>query len=689
MKKYIFIWIALCLTMTVCAQVDRSKAPKSGPAPKVQIGEYKSFTLDNGLKVLVVENNKIPQISINLNTIYDPIVEKDKAGYISMAGSLWGKGTEKRNAKQLNEEVDFLGANLNTGSYGVYCNGLSKYTDQLMEIFSDVILHPTFPQDEFDKLMLQTKSNLQTSATMPEHIMENISNVTMFGGRHPYGEVVTEATLDNITLADCKSFYQNSIHPNNSILVIVGDITLDKAKQLTNKYLGSWQKGNAPAFKYDIPQQPKGRVVVFSNKDAAPQASISVAYPVNYQPNSPNATAITIMNQILGGGDFQAKLFQNLRESKGYTYGAYSSLSSDELAGSGKFNASSEVKSSIADSALMEILKEMQNMVKSNFSQEDIDRTKKTMAGSFSRSLESPSTIANFAYRIEKFGLPKDYYTTYLERLSKINREDVIAAVKEYIHPDNAYLFVVGDRSLKPKLAALASNGPITELDRNGVPVKESAGVAPDMTPEKIVASYLQAIGGAAKIKALKDLSMTSEIAIQGMTLTNTNKYLIALEKPLFMLEVAMGGNVMQKMIFDGEKGIISGAAGSQTLEGDKAEMLKIQAYPVLEAEYATLGITPTIEGIEKVDGKDAYKLKVSIGDAITYSFYDVESGLKVKSVGVENGATQEVVFEDYQPAASGILYPRVSKTNMQGMPIEIKVTEIKENSGLKAEDFK
>lgn len=176
MKKFTFLLIAICFSLSITAQVDRSKAPESGPAPHVHIGEYKSFTLDNGLKVLVVENNKIPKINFSLDIVRDKILEKDKAGYLNIAGELWGKGTENRAPKQLNEEIDFIGANLYTSSESVTISGLSKYKDQMMEILSDIVLHPTFPQEEFDKLIRRTQTALKTSEVSPQAIMENIYN---------------------------------------------------------------------------------------------------------------------------------------------------------------------------------------------------------------------------------------------------------------------------------------------------------------------------------------------------------------------------------------------------------------------------------------------------------------------------------------------------------------------------------
>ncbi|MDL2231879.1 insulinase family protein, partial [Porphyromonadaceae bacterium OttesenSCG-928-L07] len=455
------------------------------------------------------------------------------------------------------------------------------------------------------------------------------------------------------------------------------------AKKLVNTHFSKWAKGEAPKFKYNIPAQPKGNQVVFSNKNGANQASISVTYPIDFQKGQPDELAVEVMNQILGGGSFQAKLFKNLRETKGYTYGAYSSIYPDLLAGSARFSASSEVKAGVVDSALIEIFKEMNNMIEGNFSDEDLSRVKSTAAGDFSRSLESPNTVATFAYVIERYNLPADYFTTYLERLSKVSREDVIAAAKKYLHPNNAYVFVVTDRSQKEKLNKLASNGKVTEVENDGGPMKEGPKVAEGVTTETVVDAYLKAIGGKEKIANIKDMTLTSAMDMSGMSITTTTQYLTTPGKPAFKMEVSMGGNVIQKMVFDGTVAIVSG----QRLEGENAAEIKKLAYPILEVEYLNLGAV--LDGIEMVNGRNAYKLKVDNGKTTIYSFYDVENGLKVKDVNVAGDKIQEQLMEDYRETEVGILFPYVYKTTMMGMPIETKVSEIKFNTGLKIEDFK
>ncbi|MCC8174167.1 MAG: insulinase family protein [Odoribacter sp.] len=688
MKKYIFLFIIVCLTFSLNAQVDRSKAPSAGPAPKVHVGEYQKFTLSNGLIVLVVENSKLPKVNYSMYIIKDPQLEKNKTGLSDVAGELWGKATQDRTPKELHEEVDYIGAYLSTSSSSVSVGGLSRYDEQLMDILADVVLKPNFTQEELDKILLQYESAITTNQASPQYILSNITKATMYGMGHPYGEITTVSTLKNITLEDCKEYYNQFVMPNHAILVIVGDITLNKARELTEKHFSNWERGIHTSYKYNLPAQPKGKQIVFANKDAAVQSSIKVAYPINYKIGAPDARAASVMNFILGGG-MQGKLFRNLRETKGYTYGAYSDMSTSYLDGAGSFSVNTEVRANVTDSAVIEIMKEMQDMTRGNFSHEDVERNKKVLAGYFSRSLESPSTIANFAYNTERYNLPKDYYTNYLTDLSRVSKEDVIIASKKYIHPENTYIFVVGDRSIKESLKPFSSDGTILELDAEGKPVAETPALSGDIKAEDVLNKYIDAIGGKDKINGVKDMTVTSEMDVQGMAITNIYKFIIDNENPYFLFESSMGGNSMQKVVFDGGKATLTGPMGSQTLEGDDIKDIKQQAYPIPELTYALQGIDVSLEGIEKVDGKDAYKIKFTLGDAITYSYYDMESGLKIKAVSSQNGMTQEVFLEDYRPVDGGYLYPFITKTTVQGMPFEVKVTDIKVNTGLTAEDFK
>ena len=378
LNKFLFILVAICLVTSVHAQVDRTKAPAAGPAPKVQLGDYDTFTLKNGLKVLVVENHKLPKVNFSLSLNNDPIVEGDKTGFASFAGELIGTGTTTKNYAQISEEIDFIGARLGTSASGASASGLSRYKEQIMAMMADVILNPSFPQDEFDKIVKQSLSGLESSKNDPNSISSNMRSRIVYGANHPYGDVMTKATVENIKIEDCKNYYNTYFKPNVAIFAIVGDITTKEAKKLVKKYFGKWEKGDVPTIKYDLPVKMSGKRVVLANKDAASQSLIQIINTFELKKGSPDVIPSSVMNSMLGSG-FSGLLFKNLREDKAYTYGAYSSISDDKLVAN--FSTTSNVKAEVTDSAFVQMVVEIDRIRNTKLEQDHYINMTKSIYG--------------------------------------------------------------------------------------------------------------------------------------------------------------------------------------------------------------------------------------------------------------------------------------------------------------------
>jgi predicted Zn-dependent peptidase len=300
-------------------QEFRSKAPEAGPAPKIQLGEFNEFELDNGLRVIVVENYKIPRVSYRLFIDNDPILQKDKVGYVSMAGDLMSRGTKNRTKDEIDAEIDFIGASFSSSSSGLFGSSLVKHQDKLLDVMADVLYNPVFPEEEFEKLRTQTISGLQVAKEDPNSISANVAGIVNYGADHPYGEIQTEETVDNISLDDCKAYYERFFRPNNAYLVVVGAISANDAKMKAQEYFGKWEKGDVPSYKYEVPATPENTNVFFVHKDGAAQSVIRVTNPLQLKPGAPDAIPASIMNSILGGGVFSGYLMQNLRENNAYT----------------------------------------------------------------------------------------------------------------------------------------------------------------------------------------------------------------------------------------------------------------------------------------------------------------------------------------------------------------------------------
>jgi len=670
--------IAVCFVISASAQVDRTKAPAAGPAPKVQLGDYDTFTLKNGMKVLVVANHKLPQVGFAISLLNDPIAEGDKAGYLSVMGQLLDRGTTKRSGKQIAEEIDFIGAELGVSSSGVDAGGLSRYKEKIIELMADVLQNPTFPQEEFDKIVKQTLSGLEANKTDPNSMASNMRSRVLYPANHPYGDVVTEETVKSFTVEDCKKYYTTYFKPNKALMAIVGDITTKEAKKLVKKYFGDWESAEVPNHKYEMPAKMEGKRVVLSNKDAAPQSLVRIYNSFELKKGNADVIPASVMNAMLGRG-FSGLLMKNLREDKAYTYGAGSRLYSDKLVGG--FYTSSEVKAEVTDSALMQMVVEMDRIRDTKLTQDHLNMTKATMAGDFARSLEDPGTIARFAMAIERYNLPEDYYATYLEKLDKVTLEDIQAMAKKYIDPNNAVYLVVGDKKYKKQLAKLSSTGKVEEYDYKGDIVKEDPNAIPaGLTCKTVIANYIDATGGRENWLAIKDLSIKGEMKMGPMSI---NVETAQKNNEKFCMKMTMNGQVMQAMYYNGTSGRVVAQGNEMVANEAQLAGFKQQAQICPELNMEQLGYSMKIVGAENVDGEKTYKLEVKDPQGNTkYEFYSADSGLKLKTIAQQQGMSVITLYKNYTEVG-GIKYPYSAITKMGPQEMPLTITELSVNKGV------
>ena len=665
----------------------RSTAPKPGPARPIEIGEYHHFTLSNGLKVIVVENHKLPQISYQLTIDRDEMLEKEKSGLAGIAGSLLATGTATKTKAEIDEAVDYIGANLSTNATGGFASSLTKHTDKILSLFSEVILQPSFPQPEFEKLKTQTLSGLQANKDDPNAISQNVSRALTYGVDHPYGEITNEITVSNISLEDAKDYYNTYFKPGNAYLVVVGDITPEAAKAKAEKYFGKWSPGTAPNYTYNFPKTVDKTAVAFVDKAGAVQSVINITYPVQMTPGHPDEIPSRVMNTILGSG-FSGRLFRNLREDKAYTYGAYSNLESDELVGS--FSASASVRNEVTDSAVYEFLYELNRLRTEPVTQKELDLAKSYIAGAFARSLESPQTVAGFARRTLMYNLPEDYYETYLQKLQAVTVADVTRMANKYVTPEKARIVVVGNKDdVMPRLAVFdKEDGKVQLYDVYANPRKDEAMMLVDLSAEQILDSYFAALGGRDKLNMVKTLDQSYGMELMGMSIT---VHVVQDEGKFYMAMTAPGMTIM-KQVFDGEKGYAEQQGMRAPLEGNDLATVKEQAQVFSERQYTMEGYTMEVKGIEDVNGKPAFKLQV-IKPSGTKSteYYDKETFLKVKEVMAAEGSPQPITneYSDYRNI-DGIMIPHtISIAGPMPVPMVMTVKSVKINAPVDPALFK
>ena len=687
MKKSIIFLLGL-LPLGLMAQVDRSKAPKPDPAPQIKIGQPATFTLPNGLKVFVVQNSKLPRVSATLSFNQDGIVEGEKTGLTSMAGDLLRRGTAKLTKAQLDEEIDFLGGSINTSAFSASASSLKSNFPKVMALMSDVVLRPSLPSAELEKIRKQMMSALQADKDDPNAIATNVVNRIVYGKGHPYGDIETEETLMNVKLEDIRSFFNTYWKPNNAFLVFVGDITPTDGKALATQHFGAWKSGTVPKPTYKTPTAPAKTYIAVVDRPASVQSVITFAAPVELKPGAPDAIAASVMNNILGAGS-TARLFMNLREKYGFTYGAYSNLSPDRLIGN--FQAQASVRNEKTDSAIGQFLYEFNRIRTEAIKEDEVTNMKNYLSGGFARSLENPATIANFALNIARYNLPADYYQNYLKNLATTTPQNVQAMAAKYVQPGNMHIVIVGNAKEISK--GLEKYGEVKYFNVYGQEVQAPTVKTVDaaVTPESILQKAITAYGGAQAIAAVKDVSMIGSASIQGMTINVSQKHIVP---SAYVQEVSMQGMTLEKKLMKDGKFNLSGQGGAKEAdEKSKEEMMEDAAVFPEAYMLNQKGYEYSLKGIEQVEGKDAYVLAVKTPTKREFTvFYDVASGLPVKRTvtqeGPQGSMSVSTIVGGYK-TFSGVQLPTKMILDQGPMKIEINMTDVKINSGLKAEDIK
>jgi predicted Zn-dependent peptidase len=694
MKKIILsITAATIATLSFAQPLDRSIRPKAGAAPEIKLGKTESFTLPNGLKVFVVENHKLPTIAASIQLDIKPALEGNKAGMMDMMSELLLTGTKSRSNDKLNEEIDFIGANINASHDGVSGRGLKKHQDKIFELMADITMNANFKQEELDKIKTRTLSGMEAEENDPDAMLQEVTAVINYGKGHPYGEVATKETVKNIDLAAAQNYYNTYFRPNVAYMAIVGDITLAEAKPLVEKYFGKWQKANVPVAKYTDPKAPAKTRVIVVPRDAAVQSVINVTYPISLLPGTPDVVKTRVANSILGGGS-NGRLFLNLREAHGWTYGSYSSIVADDL--KGHVTAYAKARNVVTDSSVNEMIAEMNKMGNTPVGNEELQNHLTNMTGAFAIGLENPGTIAQYAINIERYKMPKDYYQNYLKNLNAVTVADVQNIAKKYITPAVANIIVVGSKDeIAEKLKRFDGDGTVEFFDTYGNPIKETAkkAVPSNITAEDIVKKYGAAVGGEKAMSAIKDMKVVMEGNLQGQKLTLTDlKKAPNKTKQL----VSMGAMTLQKMVYDGTKGYQEAQGQKHDLEGDDLKNAAEQADLLADFHPEKYGITRKLLGIEAVNGKEAYKVEATQGDDKTIEFYEVATGYLVKKVETAkmpdgNSMSLATEMSDYQeiPGSNGVKIPYSLKIPLgPGMTMDTKVISAEVNKGIADTEF-
>ncbi|MEP6945409.1 MAG: pitrilysin family protein [Acidobacteriota bacterium] len=449
--------------------------PKAGPDPKFTLPAIDKTTLSNGLNVWVVRQSELPIVSMNLVVNAGGTLESaEKSGVASMTASMLNQGTKTRSAVEIANSLQAIGTQIGAGASwdnsGVSMQTLTKNLDKSLDYFADIVTNPVFPDKEFQPLKGRILSSFRQRKASATAVAGVVYDKVLYGDQ-PYSRQLTgdEKTVKGIGRDDLVRFYDTYYRPNNSTLIVVGDVQTSDIKARLEKAFANWKPGTAVSAGTIEAKMVAKPGIYLVDKPGAAQSSVTIGQ-VGVDRGNPDYYAVQVMNSILGGGG-TARLFMNLREDKGYTYGAYSRFVYRR--GAGPFSASGEIQTVSTKEAVQEFLKELNGIRGARpVTQNELEVNKQSFIRRFPSGFETVGGISNQLASLVTFNLPDSYFNDYISKVNAVTIDDVNRVANKYLDPSKMAIVIVGDRkSVEPGLKELGY--PITVLDTDGHPISE------------------------------------------------------------------------------------------------------------------------------------------------------------------------------------------------------------------------
>jgi zinc protease len=429
--------------------IRKNKVPISGDIPKIKLPKPAEADLGNGLHVIVLEDRRLPQISFQLfihgaGGYYDP---DDQPGLAGITAALMREGTASRTSREISEQLEVMAASLNVGAAAsspeaaIAGSCLTDQATKLLDLAADVLLHPSFPEEEIARYKQRTRAGLAQQRSNPAFLAAEMFSRAVYGS-HPASHMgPTVAALDRVTRDNLVEFHRTHWTPDHAVLAIAGDVSMFQAKIVVDSKLGGWKKTDAAASTVTDPAPIEGPKIFFVARPNSVQTNLVVGTQAIARAN-PDYDVLQVMNKIIGGGP-TGRLFIHLREEKGYTYGASSSLSAPLHRG--EWQAATSVRTEVTEPALRDLLDEITALRDVTVSDEELADAKRSMIASFALSLESPAQLVTYTVTRWRYKLAADHWDTYAERVNAVTKDQIQAAARKYLAADRLQIVAVGD----------------------------------------------------------------------------------------------------------------------------------------------------------------------------------------------------------------------------------------------------
>lgn len=674
MKNLLILLGILIMSSTMLLSnevIDVTKKPEPLPAKEFVFPKYQETKLANGVKVFIIEDHEQPTFSFRILIPGGNTLDGEKPGLAELTAEMLTKGAGKLSALQIAQKLDGVGASLDISSQPDYfvirgaC--ITKHISTLLEVLSEVLLRPTFPKDELDKLKPRVIASIRHEKSRGSSLAAALTRKVIYGEKHPYGRRKTEESIQSITIEDIKEFYKKSFLPDWASLVIVGDVKEKEIIPIFDKVLKDWKKANIPPISMP-PISPSPLGVYFVKRPGSVQSSIVISTPT-VEINHPDYETLDLAANIMGSG-FAGRLFRTLRETYAYTYTPFGYQTSSKYAN--RFSCGAEVRNPVTDSAIDVIKDQLRLLATEPPSEEELNRIKKVEIGNYLMSFESSDFVASLIQDAYFNGIPLARLKEYPKRVEQMTPYDLQRVAKQFMHPDKAYIVVVGSPEVEPKLERF---GKIYEydLDLNPLTGEKAKLEKVSISPKELIEKYSASRGGQQFIDKVKSLIFegNASLSVQGQNLNGkiVNRFKSPLKKHQF---VDFG--MFQSEVWFNQKDGWSKVQG-KVEKMDQNEVDKLFFETAVLKDFDQILPNFKVEILGKQGSNILAKFTNSRGFEAT-AYFDVTSFLLNKIETIENTPQGPVpVTTEYKKWENidGYLFPVFFKTTNPMFTIEVE----------------
>ncbi|MFH1051127.1 MAG: insulinase family protein [bacterium] len=659
-KVFVFIILIILVALQYAKATDSTIVSKPEPLPEKEIKfpEYKEFTLDNGLKVFVFEDHRQPTISFRLLIAGGKSVDTLKPGIADITASLLTKGTKKLTALDLAKKIDGVGADISasagTDFITVQASGLKKHLSTILDVYSQVITGPVFPDKEFEKIVPQMIAAIRQEKADPRLIASKIARKAIYGEQHPYALFASEKSIGIINISDIKNYYINNFIPNNATLAIIGDVKANDIIKEIKKKFKNWEKSNKD-FTYNIPSiksLPLG--VYFVERPASVQSTIMFATKAVAYTNK-DYDLLGVATNVISGG-IAGRLFRTLREEYSYTYTPFGNISQNKY--TGWYFCGADVKNVVTDSALKVMLKQITSLTQELTKEDELKRVKTYQSGTYKMAFESSDYIAALIQNADFYGKPIEELAAYANKIMNFSPHAIKNIASQFLNPSKGYLIIVGSPEVKEKLSQF---GKLYDFDLDLNPLSgEKAKMEPiSMTSNELIEKYINSIGGRDSLNNIQTVIDSAQVEmISGSNVMKGT--LIQYQKSPGKKYMDFDMNVFRQQVWVDGKDVWVKLNQVEKMETDESEKFIYDAQIFKDTRLVDMGYNCSILG--KQGNTILMKAVSPKGFASTYFFdaktFHINKIERVETTGRGTLPITETIKEYVEIA--GMKFPKV-----------------------------